>query len=188
MKRKPSKIPYEMKGLRFKVDIDRVFRPSRIKQKERTVGYRSQVAYTIRFTASPSRQEAEGGEFPSDQEIKLTKHDFYTFLAEAKTKFPTAIADEHLSIDEPNFALNFLAEDVKWYDDYEDVKCHMALLQLAQSWANEGDEKNGIAGNTRIGGMFMRIGEDTDDMTEEYFGNHDWDWMQISRQIIVDWA
>jgi hypothetical protein len=173
MKRKPSKIPNAMKGLRFNVDINRAFRPSRIKQKERTVGYRSQVAYTIRFTGDDDT---------------ACKHDFYTFLAEAKTKFPSAIGDEHLSIDEPNFALNFLADSVKWYDDYEDVKCHMALLQLAQNWAEDGDEKNGIAGNTRIGGIFMRIGEDSDDVTEESFGNHDWDWMQISRQIIVDWA
>jgi hypothetical protein len=173
MKRKPSKIPFEMKGHRFKMEIDRAFRPDRIKQKEKTVGYRSQVAYTIRFNGDDD---------------KANKHDFYTFLAEAKTKFPTAIADEHLVIDEQNFALNFLAEDVKWYEDFEDVKCHMGLMQLAQSWADEGDEKNGVAGNTRIGGVFVRIGEDTDDITEEYFGNHDWEWMQISRQIIVDWA
>jgi hypothetical protein len=32
---------------------------------------------------------------------------------------------------------------VKWYEDFEDVKCHMALLQLAQDWAENTDEKNG---------------------------------------------
>ena len=183
MKCKLSKIPFEMKGLRFKVDINRIFRPDRIKQKEKTVGYRSQVAYTIRFTPPPKHPDRD-----DIAELKECKESFYTFLAEAKAKFATAMADEHLSIDEENFALNFLAESVKWYDDYEDVKCHLALLQLAQEWAEDGDEKNGVAGNTYIGGIFMRIGEDSDDVTEESFGNHDWDWMHISRQIIVDWA
>jgi len=183
MKRKPSTIPFEMKGIRFKVDIDRVFRLSRIKQKERTVGYRSQVAYTIRFTPPYKHPDID-----DMAELKKCKESFYTFLAEAKTKFPSSIADEHLSIDEPNMALNFLADAVKWYEDFEDVKCHVALLGLAQEWAEDGDEKNGVAGNTYIGGIFMRIGEDTDDITEESFGNHDWEWMQISRQIIVDWA
>jgi hypothetical protein len=183
MKRKPSTIPFEMKGIRFKVDIDRVFRLSRIKQKERTVGYRSQVAYTIRFTPPYKHPDID-----DMAELKKCKESFYTFLAEAKTKFPSSIADEHLSIDEPNMALNFLADAVKWYEDYEDVKCHTALLQLAQEWAEDGDEKNGVAGNTYIGGIFMRIGEETDDITEESFGNHDWEWMCISRQIVVDWA
>lgn len=160
------------------MEIDRVLRPDRIKKKEKTVGYRSQVAYTIRFTPDEN----------VEAEIEGCKHDFYTFLAEAKAKFPSAMSDEHLSIDEPNMALNFLAESVKWYDDYEDVKCHVALLQLAQDWSEDGDEKNGVAGNTRIGGIFMRIGEDSDDISEDSFGNHDWEWMHISRQIIVDWA
>jgi len=61
-------------------------------------------------------------------------------------------------------------------------------LQLARSWAEDGDEKNGVAGNTYIGGMFMRIGEEMDDIVEEGFGEYDYAWMQISRSIYVDWT
>ena len=50
------------------------------------MGYRSTVAYTIRFTSLPSRLEAEHGEFPNDDEIAQTKASFYTFLADAKSK------------------------------------------------------------------------------------------------------
>ena len=107
------------------------------------MGYRSTVAYTIRFTAFPSQQEVENGESPSDQEIQSAKESFYTFLAEAKVKFPSAISDEAMTIDEKNLALNFFTSDVKWYESYEDVKYHMELLQLAQDWTENTDEKNG---------------------------------------------
>jgi hypothetical protein len=137
------------------------------------MGYRSTVAYTIRFTGD---------------EDTVCKHGFYTFLAEAKVKFPSAISDEDMTIDEKNFALNFFADDVKWYEDFEDVKCHMGLLQLAQSWVDEVDEKNGkTVGNEEIGGIFVRVGESSDDITEEGFGEHSWDWVGVSRQVVVDW-
>jgi len=152
------------------------------------MGYRSNVAYTIRFTALPSPQEAEGGEFPSDQEIQSAKRSFYTFLADAKVKFPSAISDTDLKVDEKNLALNFFASDVKWYEDFEDVKCHMALLQLAQDWAENTDEKNGeVAGNKHIGGIFVRVGENSDDITEECFGEYDWDWVRVHREVVCDW-
>lgn len=152
------------------------------------MGYRSTVAYTIRFTALPSPQEAEGGKFPSDQEIQSAKGSFYTFLADAKVKFPSAMSDEAMTIDEKNLALNFFASDVKWYESYEDVKCHMELLQLAQDWAENVDEENGnTKGNKHIGGIFVRIGEETDDITEEFFGEYDWDWLRVHREVHFDW-
>jgi hypothetical protein len=152
------------------------------------MGYRSIVAYTIRFTPHPSPQEAENGDSPTEKEIKECKESFYCFLADAKVKFPSAISDNAIEVDEANFALNFFAEDVKWYEDYEDVKCHMALLQLAQDWSENVDEENGeTKGNKHIGGVFVRVGENTDDVTEEGFGEHDWDWIAVQRQVVVDW-
>jgi len=155
------------------------------------MGYRSNVAYTIRFTPLPNPQtfnETEEGKFPTDSDIKLCKESFYTFLAEAKVKFPSAISDEALKVDEANFALNFFAEDVKWYEDFEDVKCHMALLQLAQDWSENVDEENGeTKGNKHIGGIFVRVGENSDDITEECFGEYDWDWVRVNREVVCDW-
>ncbi len=130
------------------------------------MGYRSNVAYTIRFTGDDDT---------------AVKQSFYVFLAEAKTKFPLAFGDECLKVDEENYALNFLAEGVKWYEDYEDVKCHEGLVTLARDWVED-------QGNEFIGGIFMRIGEETDDIVEDYFGAYDYQWMNISRSIYVDWT
>jgi hypothetical protein len=148
------------------------------------MGYRSTVAYTIRFTPIPSNNV----DLATEEEIKECKESFYCFLAEAKVKFPSAISDSAITMDEKNFALNFFADDVKWYEDYEDVKCHMSLLQLAQSWVDDVDEKNGeTKGNKHIGGIFVRVGENADDITEEAFGEHDWDWIGVRRQVYADW-
>jgi hypothetical protein len=145
------------------------------------MGYRSTVAYTIRFTPHPSPQESENGDSPTEEELKECKASYYTFLAEAKVKHPTCFSEEFgVDVDEPNMAINFLAEDVKWYEDYEDVKEHEALQDLSKAWVD--------MENKHIGGIFMRIGEETDDIVQESWGEHDWDWMHISRQIIVDWA
>ena len=143
------------------------------------MGYRSTVAYTIRFTPHPSPQESEQGEFPSDKDIKECKESFYTFLAEAKVKLSGAVNDESTIVDESNMAINFLAYDVKWYETYEDVQVHEALIQLSKDWAD--------MENKHIGGIFLRIGEEMDDMIEEGWGEHDWDWMRIHREIVVDW-
>jgi len=146
------------------------------------MGYRSSVAYTIRFTPLPSPQtfnETEEGEFPSDKDIKQCKESFYTFLAEAKVKLSGAVTDECTKIDESNMAINFLVDNVKWYEDYEDVKVHEALIQLSKDWVD--------MENKHIGGIFMRIGEEMDDIVQEGWGEHDWDWMDIARTINVDW-
>lgn len=140
------------------------------------MGYRSTVAYTIRFTAIPSNNI----DSPTEEEVKECKLSFYTFLAEAKVKCAGAFSEEFgVKVDEYNFALNFIQENVKWYEDYEDVKVHTALQDLSKAWA-EMENKN-------IGGIFMRIGEEMDDITQEGWGEHDWDWMYISRDIHVDW-
>ena len=135
------------------------------------MGYRSTVAYTIRFTGD------------NDTAVEQS---FYIFLAEAKNKFPSALNDECLKVDEENYALNFFAESVKWYEDYDDVKCHEGLVSLAREWCSETDVP--VKGNNEyIGGIFLRIGEETDDIVEDYFGEYDFQWMQISRSIFVDW-
>ena len=86
------------------------------------MGYRSTVAYTIRFTPIIT-MESENGE-----DVRECKASFYTFLAEAKVKHSSAFSEEFgVVVDEDNMAINFLAEDVKWYEDYEDVKEHTAF-------------------------------------------------------------
>jgi hypothetical protein len=76
-------------------------------------------------------------------------------------------------------ALNFLVENVKWYEDYEDVIVHESLISLSKAWEE--------MGNKNIGGIFMRIGEEMDDIVQEGWGEHDWEWLSLHRQIVADW-
>jgi len=136
------------------------------------MGYRSTVAYTIRF----------GGE-----DDTKAKHSFYTFIAEAKSKEATALCfsdqeDEVFKVLEDKLEIRFFAEGVKWYDTYPDVACHEALIQLSREWADEGNTNN-----LYIGGAFARVGEDTNDNIEEVWGNGEYGWMGINRSVYVDW-
>ena len=140
------------------------------------MGYRSTVAYTIRFTPISVDQGLD-----DDGAVKECKESFYTFLAEAKVKFPSAFSEEYgVVVDEKNMALNFFAENVKWYPSYPDVQNHEGLMDLSKAW-EEMENKN-------IGGIFMRTGEELDDIVQESWGEHDWEWMNIIRTIEVDWA
>lgn len=134
------------------------------------MGYRSDVAYTIRFT---------------DDHDTNNSQSFYTFLAEAKANPRCARALEEVSISEKRQEINFNAEDVKWYESYADVDSHTALFEQARSWADQ--VREGTLHCT-IGAIFMRIGENTDDIEEIAHGDYDWEWMRISRQIITDWS
>jgi hypothetical protein len=169
-----SKMPHAMKEARFKLELNRVFREQTIKEKYK-MGYRSLVAYTIRFTP-----RAEGINSPTEEEVKECKASFYCFLAEAKVKHSGAFAEEFgVKVDEGNMAINFLAENVKWYEDYEDVKEHTALQDLSRAWVD--------MENKYVGGIFMRIGEEIDDIVQEDWGEADYKWLAIHRQIVADW-
>lgn len=132
------------------------------------MGYRSDVAYTIRFNS---------------EDDELNKQSFYTFLAEAKTKedYILALVDRTMHIDEVRYRFDFSASDVKWYEGYPDADSHMKLLSLADDWiANEIQPC--------IGYVFMRIGEHATDIEELYSGKNEWDWIQVSRQLVLDWS
>ena len=139
------------------------------------MGYRSTVAYTIRFTPMASNNV----DSPTEEEVKECKASFYTFLAEAKVKYLGALDDKGMTVDEGNMALNFIAYDVKWYETYEDVQVHDKLMELGQTWED--------MGNKNIGGIFIRIGEEMDDIIQEAWGEHDYEWMHIHRSIECDW-
>jgi hypothetical protein len=149
------------------------------------MGYRSDVAYTIRFVIQKS--DEENLEFNQQK----CKDSFFTFIAEAKTNEDTLNCfneqeflnakekyNQGFYLDEEDLTIKFCAWSVKWYPDYLDVKCHDALIKLAQEWAVD---------NEYIGGVFVRIGEEPDDNEEFTFGNGDFDWLHMSRQVVGDW-
>ena len=76
------------------------------------MGYRSDVAYVIRFETAEQR----------DTFVELVKHrndaDLTQALIECETEYAQPI-------------ITFKVDDVKWYADYSDVKSHYALMEWA---------------------------------------------------------
>ena len=133
------------------------------------MGYRSDVAYTIRFVDDHDTNNAQS---------------FYTFLGEARANPQCAIALAEVVIDTKHQMFYFSARDVKWYESYPDVISHTALFAQAQSWAEQMTQEKIYC---RIGAVFTRIGEDVTDTEEIAVGTYDWEWIRINREIITDW-
>ena len=144
------------------------------------MGYRSVVAYTIRFI--PVVKEHEGINLAVAEE--RARGSFFTFLAEAKSKdtIAGAFGDEYLKVDEENLTINFFADNVKWYESYEEVQCHECLMGLSREWAEDGD-----CSSPYIGGVFARIGEELEDTVHECWGEGDYEWIAINRTMHCDW-
>jgi hypothetical protein len=128
------------------------------------MGYRSDIAYKIKFDK---------------------KEDFWGFIAEAKLDPETSLCfdnkenEDKFEVDEEHYEIRFLAEGWKWYDEYPEVQCHENLWAKASERDDEGIE---------VDGAWCRIGEESDDVNERYFGNDPYEMVRISRQVIVDWA
>lgn len=137
------------------------------------MGYRSDVAYTIRFV---------------HEDDTNNKQSFYTFIAEAKSKAAAALCFTTpntpswvFEVNEEHYQINFYADHVKWYESFSDVQAHEALLALASEWDN--DEDN----HAHIGYAFVRIGEESNDIEERLSESADWGWVSVGRSIERDW-
>ena len=135
------------------------------------MGYQSTVAYKIKFD---------------------DKERFNAFVVEAKLDPTTQRCFEKENMEWNNFEveedlleIRLLAEWVKWYDDYEDVKCHMKLLDKAKTHNELSNEDNN---GDVCWWIYRRIGENEEDVETRYEGECDWDAVELSRSIIVDWA
>lgn len=76
------------------------------------MGYRSDVAYVIRFATTEQR----------DSYIELVKHRNDEHMI-------NALEDCESRYEEP--IITFETTDVKWYENYEDVQAHYALMEWA---------------------------------------------------------
>jgi len=126
------------------------------------MGYRSEVAYKIKFEK---------------------KDDFWGFIAEAKLDPETALCfhedeEDYFKVLEDEYEIRFYCDSVKWYESYPEVMAHQALWDKASERDDEGIE---------VSGAFCRIGEETEDMVEEYFGEDPYEMVRISRSLEIDW-
>lgn len=127
------------------------------------MGYRSEVAYKIKFEK---------------------KEDFWGFIAEAKLDPDTALCFEeeekpYFEVLEDEYEIRFYCDSVKWYSEYDEVKAHEALFDKARQRCDEDD--------VAVDGAFCRVGEEMEDLTEEYFGTDPYDMVRISRGVSIDW-
>ena len=134
------------------------------------MGYRSDVAYTVRFKNDHDANNAQS---------------FFTFLAEIKCDpLASSVLDE-VTVLESRQEINFSCESTKWYDSYEEVKAHERIIEIADEWCNDPDNNSGIWYT------FARVGEEMED--NDYRQNsgagvtYDYDAVHISRQIVTDW-
>jgi hypothetical protein len=139
------------------------------------MGYRSDVAYTIRF---------------KDEES------YRLFILEAKAlDLGRCFTDNESHWDEAvcndtQFRIDFAVNDVKWLTSYPDVDRHSQLIELAGDWA-AGDTDRGLKDEVtghnayRIGYAFVRVGEDFSDVEEAYGGYGEYDWLSVRREIVA---
>ena len=120
------------------------------------MGYRSEVVIAIQM----------------DNNDEESVKDWHLFIAELKTNSKCDIAMRELTkkdsqldfggIDMKNCSLYVRFDDVKWYDTDEWVASFNYLFGLSTHYCN--NDKFGMSA------CFLRVGEDDDDVTSEYYG------------------
>jgi hypothetical protein len=120
------------------------------------MGYRSTVAIGIAF---PNREALVA---------------FLTTVKLDNTMPPEELA--HYKVDEfkDMVLLHARFEDVKWYDSYDDVKCHQNMLNCAY-------ERN-------YGTAFVRIGEEDNDIEIDVYDQGEgydlWSFFNVHREVV----
>ena len=128
------------------------------------MGYRSEVAYVLRF---------------KDKEMR-----------ESFVNLQRAKADEHINraldelIELEDNMLAYHAEYVKWYEDFPEVKAHHNLM--LDTTKLFGDEYTPDY-NDQAGYKFIRLGEEPDDNEDEEGGNSEclYEYLSWTKSIIT---
>lgn len=106
------------------------------------MGYRSNVAYALEF-----------------RELNCKRK--FVVMAKLDPQFNEALK-ECKHVDDDKLYLYAEFDWVKWYDDYEDVKCHMDMLSHL--------DENKLDG---VSAKFVRVGEEHDDIEEIVYAGED---------------
>jgi hypothetical protein len=109
------------------------------------MGYRSEVAYVIRFKDKAMREL-----FVSMQRAKADPH-----INEALNE----------TVEIEDCLLGYHADHVKWYEEYEGVKAHETLMSDSIDLFNKDEDITGW--------RFVRLGEEAEDNIQEEDGNSD---------------
>lgn len=139
------------------------------------MGYRSDVAIRLELPKGMKSEDV------LSKLGKFTNNEYTNLFNNIKTK----------NITEDVECILLLAESIKWYSDYSDVKSVKEFLR----WFEEEIDNNETLLDTNkfyIGEKlnfhfygayhFVRIGEDLNDIEEYQYGNL-WDWIYVIREI-----
>lgn len=113
------------------------------------MGYRSTVAYVIQFEDVEHKKE-------------------FVAVHKLDDKLKDAIKELGHLEDDTSY-LSFYVDDVKWYTSYEDVQMHNRLLKCISELSEDENYERSISAR------MIRIGEDTDDIEDDGYGDDPWD-------------
>jgi hypothetical protein len=150
------------------------------------MGYRSEVAYGVKVDDIVWTSEA------SEKEKNLSADGiFLVMLTEMqgdevanKCFDETHEINEYLVIDKEARTIRFHAEELKWYDSYEDVKAHERMYQIITEYAEQYEEKENM--HNPISCNFARLGEEFDDIEERPAGDDPYSVISLYRGMTVD--
>jgi|TARA_R110000744_G_scaffold267243_1_gene381127 hypothetical protein len=138
------------------------------------MGYRSEVAIVIQ-TDNTKPEDVKG---------------WHLFIAELKANPKCDIAMKEIEsgqyldnggIDMKTCCLYVDFTETKWYDTNEDVRSYLAIMEIAKTWCNEDRQDTQL---TPMSMAFLRVGEESTDIEEEFYGDLGCDLAYTSRPTI----
>jgi hypothetical protein len=149
------------------------------------MGYRSEVAYGVKVDNIVWADDAteEEKNLSADGLFLLMLTEMQSDEVAGKCFDKTNDINDYLTINKEARTIVFYADSLKWYDNYEDVKCHERLYEIMQDYANLYDSRQSM--ENPISCSFTRIGEEMEDIEERGSGYDPWSVMTVSRSIDI---
>lgn len=121
--------------------------------------------------------------YRSDVAIAITgdKEVIGAIVAKMKLTMPEILTMDYWHFDFEDERIVFTANDVKWYDGYEDVDMIITWHKEVEKMYDEALSNDDPMAT--LCGKFVRVGENMDDTVEEYFGNDYLDFPEVIRHI-----
>ena len=147
------------------------------------MGYRSEVAYGIKVDDIVWNDDAteEDKNLSADGIFLLMLTEMQQDEVAKKCFDSTNDINDYLTIDKEARTIKFYADSVKWYDSYEDVKCHERLYHIMEEYANLYNSSASM--ENPVSCSFTRIGEEVEDIEERGSGYDPWSIMSVYRGI-----
>ena len=125
--------------------------------------------------------------YRSDVAIAITgdKEVIDAIVAKMKLTMPEILSTDYWHFDFEDERIVFTANDVKWYDGYEDVDKITNWYKEVEKMYDEAQHSTAdpVDLMSNLCGKFVRVGETMEDNVEEYFGNYYLEFPELIRHI-----